>query len=138
MSSLLLHRVVSFRATHAYGRRDWSAEANTQAFGPLASPHSHDFRVEVVVTGPADPVDGFIVDLPALDDVLERRVRTPLDGQHLNEVVDVFREGLLQPSTEALAGWIGKRLSEALPARVQLVRVTVWESDVLGSTFLPD
>jgi 6-pyruvoyltetrahydropterin/6-carboxytetrahydropterin synthase len=138
MSPLYLHRIIRFRATHAYGRKDWSAEANSRTFGALGAPHPHDFRVEVVVTGPSDPVDGFIVDLPALDDLLERLVRSPLNEQHLNDVVEVFRDGLLQPSTEALAAWIGGRLGQALSAPVQLVRVTVWESDSLGSTFVPD
>ena len=138
MPSLHLHRVVRFRATHAYHRPDWTAAANAEAFGALRAPHSHDFRVEVVVTGTPDPVDGFLLYLPALDDLLERLILAPLDGQHLNDVVEVFRAGRLQPSTEALAQWLGERVGGALPPSLGLVRLTVWESDALGSSFIPD
>lgn len=133
-----VHRVFHFEATHAYGRTDWSLEANAKAFGELIHPHPHTFRVEVVVSGRPDPVDGFVVDLPALDHLLEEQLRKPLAGTHLNEAIAELRAGRLQPSTEMLVGWMADRLLQTLPPSLTLIRLTVWESESLGSSFVPE
>ena len=36
-------------------------------FGEQVEPHAHDWRVEVHVAGPVDPLTGWCVDLGALD-----------------------------------------------------------------------
>jgi 6-pyruvoyltetrahydropterin/6-carboxytetrahydropterin synthase len=139
MDRATLLRVVHFRATHHYRRSDWSDEENQRAFGALTEPHGHDFRVEVTVGGSPDPVSGFVVDLPELDRILREEVVEPLDGAHLNDRVPEFREGRLQPSTEALARWLGERIARRLLPRAHLERIRVWESDDLGAEvrFLP-
>jgi 6-pyruvoyltetrahydropterin/6-carboxytetrahydropterin synthase len=128
-----LLRVVHFHATHHYRRRDWSDEENARVFGALTEPHGHAFRVEVRVEGLPDPHTGFVVDLSELDRILREEVVEPLDGAHLNDRVPDFREGGLQPCTEALARWLGERIGRRLPAEVHLERIQVWESDDLGA-----
>jgi 6-pyruvoyltetrahydropterin/6-carboxytetrahydropterin synthase len=128
-----LLRVVRFRATHHYHRRDWGDQENVRTFGALTRPHDHLFRVEVMVGGAPDPASGFVVDLPELDRILREEVTEPLEGADLNERVPPFRQGDLQPSTEALAGWLGDRIRLRLPTGVHLHRIRVWESDDLGA-----
>ncbi len=132
MARSFLLRVVHFRATHAYGLVSEDQAGNEARFGPLVHPHPHDFRVEVAVEGTPDPVTGFIMDLGALDALLEAQVVNPLDGAHLNEAVPSFREGRLQPSTEALALYLARTLDEALPPAVRLASIRVWESETLA------
>ncbi|TVP50018.1 MAG: 6-carboxytetrahydropterin synthase [Gemmatimonadales bacterium] len=132
MSRASLLRVVTFRATHRYGVSSWSEAENTAAFGGLMDIHEHTFRVEVVVEGIPHPVTGFVIDLPAMDRILLEEVLGPLDGSHLNDSVPEFREGLLQPTTEALARWIGDRIRARISPPIHLRRVRVWESDDLA------
>ncbi|MCA9737403.1 MAG: 6-carboxytetrahydropterin synthase [Gemmatimonadota bacterium] len=128
-----LTRTVRFRAEHHYHRADWSSERNREAFGDTAVPHTHLFEVAVSVSGPVDPETGFLVDLGALDALLEREVRAPLAEQSLNEAVPSFRHGRLQPSTEALAQVLWERLDGSIPLPARLERVVVRESDSLES-----
>jgi 6-pyruvoyltetrahydropterin/6-carboxytetrahydropterin synthase len=128
-SSLL--RVFEFTAVHHYGRTDRSQEWNRRRFGDHLRPHEHRFRVEVQVSGSLDPETGFVVDLPALDRGL-RELLGPLHGSDLNQSIDEVREGKMQPSTEALAGWVWRRLAPRLPPAVRLERVRVWEDSSLG------
>jgi len=132
MSRASLLRVVRFRATHRYGVSTWSGEENAAAFGALSEVHEHAFRVELAVEGIPHPVTGFVIDLPALDRILLEEVIEPLDGSHLNDRIPEFREGLLQPSTEALARWIGDRVRARISPPTHLRRVRVWESEDLA------
>lgn len=71
--------------------------------------HGHSFRVELHVSGVPDPVTGWIVDFAEL-----RRLAAPvvgaLDYTTLNEI-----EGLANPTNEAIACWIARRLAPDLP-----------------------
>ncbi|CAN5736421.1 6-carboxytetrahydropterin synthase [soil metagenome] len=132
MSRASVLRVIRFRATHRYGVATWSDAENAAAFGALSEPHEHAFRVEVSVEGISHPETGFVVDLPSLDRILLEEVTVPLDGTHLNDSVPEFRKGLVQPSTEALARWIGDRIRARISPPTHLRRVRVWESDDLA------
>lgn len=131
MSEAELERTVRFRARHHYRRADWSVERNREAFGPVAEPHEHVYVVTVTVRGPLDP-HGFVVDLAALEAALARVVG-PLDGGDLNALV--FPDGVVQPTTEALARWAWDRIAPDVPPPARLVRVRVAESDQLAATW---
>jgi 6-pyruvoyltetrahydropterin/6-carboxytetrahydropterin synthase len=81
--------------------------------------HGHSFRFEVQLAGEVDRESGFLIDFWDVDrmvaPVLER-----VDHHYLNEV-----EGLDNPTSEVLAGWIWSQLAAGLP---QLVAVTVAET----------
>ena len=136
MADASLVRTVRFRASHAYGRSDWSDDENRRVFGDSAEPHAHDFVLEVAVRGPIDEETGFVVDLGGLDALLGDVVR-PLDGGDLNKAVDEVREGGMIPTTENLARWFYGRLAGRLPVGVRLERVRVAESDALAAEFRP-
>ena len=126
-------RTVRFTARHRYGRRDWDEARNEAVFGPARESHEHDWTLTVSVRGPVDPQSGMVVDLTALDAVLRAEVVERFDGGDLNEAVAPVRAGRMQPSTEALAGWLFQRLAPRIPGDARLVRLRLAESDELAS-----
>jgi 6-pyruvoyltetrahydropterin/6-carboxytetrahydropterin synthase len=81
--------------------------------------HGHSFRGEIAVRGPIDPKTGWLLDFADLKQEIDKVV-TRLDHYLLNDI-----EGLANPTSEALAIWIWKRLAPTVP---QLVRVTIEET----------
>ncbi len=132
-----LIRTIAFSAAHRYWRPDWTEGENVRVFGPQSNRHGHDYRVEVTVSGTPDPETGFVVDLQALDRVLDD-VIGPLDNRDLNEAIPEVREGRMLPSTEALALWFWDRLEDRIPGDASLERVRVQEGrEVAGEVSRP-
>lgn len=121
-----LTRRVSFAAAHRYRRPEWDDAKNTAVFGLCARPnyHGHNYGVEVTVTGPIDPVTGFLVDLAALDAAIAREVMAPLDHKNLNLDVPDFADGKLVPTSENIAAWILARMRRAVAAFSDSATVT--------------
>ena len=134
MSPSSLIRTLRFRASHHYRRIEWTEGENRRVFGPYLEPHEHEFVVEVQVGGPRDGETGFVVELEALDALLER-VLAPLRGSDLNQAIPDAREGRMLPSTESLARWLFQALRDGIPPPARLERVRVAESDSLASEY---
>jgi 6-pyruvoyltetrahydropterin/6-carboxytetrahydropterin synthase len=81
--------------------------------------HGHSFRFEVTLEGEVDPKTGFLIDFGDVDRIVDPLVER-LDHFYLNEV-----EGLDNPTSEVLAGWLWDRLRPQLPV---LAAVTVSET----------
>jgi 6-pyruvoyltetrahydropterin/6-carboxytetrahydropterin synthase len=126
MSSAYLTRRVTFAAAHRYSRPEWSAEHNARVFGACANPnyHGHSYACEVTVRGPIDDTTGFVVDLGALDAVLDAEVRRRFDHRNINLDVPEFADGRLVPSGENLARFIFQRVREALATAAPEAHVT--------------
>ena len=121
---VLLTRKAEFSAAHYYYIDAWSQQENEKVFGKCANRngHGHNYTLEVTVAGEVDPVSGFVVDLKALKDVIEREVIQVYDHRHLNLEVPEFRA--VVPTTENIAIAIWKRLESRIAgARLQRVRV---------------
>jgi 6-pyruvoyltetrahydropterin/6-carboxytetrahydropterin synthase len=121
---VLLTRKAEFSAAHYYYIDAWSQQENEKVFGKCANRngHGHNYTLEVTVAGEIDPVSGFVVDLKALKDVIEREVIQVYDHRHLNLEVPEFRA--VVPTTENIAIAIWKRLESRIAgARLQRVRV---------------
>lgn len=129
-----LVRTVEFSAGHHYRRPDWSEEENARVFGESRHPHGHNWSLTVSVRGPVDPETGFVVDLAALDALLDRVVE-PLDQRDLNRVIPEVRDGSIQPSTESLARWFWSRLAPEIPGDARLERVRVAELPGLAAEY---
>lgn len=127
-----LIRTVRFRATHHYHVPEWDEERNRETFGAQAEPHGHDYRVDVTVAGPPDSETGFVADLSELDAVLREEVVGPLHDQDLNRAIPEVAEGTMQPSTEALAEWVYRRVAPRVREPARVIRVRVSESDDLA------
>lgn len=81
--------------------------------------HGHSYRVELTIEGPVDPDTGWVIDF---DDMARAwaPLQATLDHHCLNEV-----EGLENPTSEILAGWIWVRIKPMLP---MLTQVTIYET----------
>lgn len=88
--------------------------------------HGHSYRVEVRIEGEVDEATGFLMDFAEVDRVLDPVVAL-LDHQYLNEI-----EGLENPTSEVLAGWLWMRIRPALPL---LAQVTVSETSDSRCTY---
>jgi 6-pyruvoyltetrahydropterin/6-carboxytetrahydropterin synthase len=137
MTRARLTRVVRFSAAHRYFRPDWSPEENARVFGLCAREHGHghNYRCAVTVTGAVPDDTGMVVELGALDAVLTREVRDPLDHRHLNLDVPEFAYGRTVPTAEAVAVWVWQRLERQLPAGVRLHAVRIEEDDDLYAEY---
>jgi 6-pyruvoyltetrahydropterin/6-carboxytetrahydropterin synthase len=137
MATARLTRVVRFSAAHRYHRPDWSAEDNARAFGLCAREHGHghNYRCAVTVSGLVRDDTGMLMDLAALDGLLESEVRAPLDHRHLNLDVPDFAYGRAIPTAEALAVWVWRRLAARLPHGVRLHGVRITEDDDLYAEY---
>src|ERR1700720_1059325 len=71
--------------------------------------HGHSYQVTVHVEGPVDGHTGWICDFADLTSAM-KPVLECLDHYYLNEI-----EGLDNPTSEVLAGWIWDRVQGSLP-----------------------
>jgi 6-pyruvoyltetrahydropterin/6-carboxytetrahydropterin synthase len=88
--------------------------------------HGHSFCATVTVQGPLHAELGWVMDYSDIRNTVEP-VRRQLDHYYLNEV-----EGLGNPTSEAIAGWIWDRLAHDL---VGLVSVSVAETCTARCTY---
>ncbi|AXC14868.1 6-pyruvoyl tetrahydrobiopterin synthase [Acidisarcina polymorpha] len=123
---ILLTRKAEFSAAHFYWNDGWSPEENERIFGKCSNRngHGHNYTLEVTVAGQVDPVSGFVVDLKALKDIIDREVIQVYDHRHLNLEVAEFKKSI--PTTENIAIAIWRRLEGKIPG-AKLSRVRVYE-----------
>lgn len=132
-SRLRILRTVRFCAGHRYHSAALSEEENREVFGACNRPHGHghNYRLEVGVEGPVDPVTGMVINLADLDKLLREIVVDRLDHSFLNYDVDYFAD--LIPSCENLVGYLWSVLEQPIaklgPCRLSLIRL--WESEDL-------
>ena len=133
--SMVLERIYAFSSSHRYYRPEWSAERNRSTFGRCANApaHGHNYRLTIEVSGAIDPATGFVVNLPALDDLVRAAVVERLDHAHINDAVPEFAAGGEIPTTENLVLWIAGELAAGLPAANRLESVRLAEDDRLAS-----
>jgi 6-pyruvoyltetrahydropterin/6-carboxytetrahydropterin synthase len=130
--ALSLTRIVGFHALHRYYRPEWSDARNREVFGTLADlpGHGHDYQCAVTVSGPMNEM-GMILDLAALDRMLDQEIVVPFDGKHLNQDIPAFAYGHTLPTCEALAAYLFPRIAARLPRGVTLERIRVAEDPTL-------
>ena len=123
MPRVRITRRLHFSAAHRLARPEWSDEENRRVFGDCANPnwHGHNYGLEVTVAGPVDPETGYVMDLKALRDLVNRRVVDDLDHRNLNLEVP-WLEGVI-PSTENLAVRIWERIAPHIPPPAALDRI---------------
>ena len=80
--------------------------------------HGHSYRIEIRVSGDVDPATGMVMDFEEIARAFAP-LRDRLDHHYLNEI-----EGLDNPTSEKLAGWIWERLEGSLPLAAVVVRET--------------
>ena len=118
-----------FSAAHRLALPTLSYEENCQIYGKCARPngHGHNYHLEVTVKGEVDSRTGMIVDLVALEKVVEDHVVEPFDHTFLNKDIPYFAE--VVPTAENIAIHIGQLLEQ--PVRelgAELYKVKLIES----------
>lgn len=128
MPVVTVTRRLRFNAAHRIHNPALSDAENTALFGKCNNPnwHGHNYVLEVSVRGEVDPRTGYVVDLGALRDVVEREVVDVMDHRNLN--LDVpFMQGV-NPTSENIVVqcW---RVLEPRIAPARLARLRLWETE---------
>jgi len=137
---MLITKRVEFSASHICRNPLLSDLENEALFGAAANPHGHghNYVVDVTVEGDPDPVNGMVLDLKKLKEVVNREVIQPYDHRFLNYEVPPFDH--VVPTAENIAIDIWRRLAPHI-SKVggQLQGIRVYETpdlyvDYFGET----
>ena len=92
-----------FNAAHKLFRKEWTDEQNLEVFGKCSNPnwHGHNYELFVTVKGEIDPRTGMLVDLGALQSVIDEQVIEPFDHTFLNKDIAYFAD--VVPTAENIA-----------------------------------
>jgi 6-pyruvoyltetrahydropterin/6-carboxytetrahydropterin synthase len=118
-----------FSAAHRLARPDLSYEENCEIYGKCARPHGHghNYHLEVTVKGETDARTGMIVDLGALQQIIDFYVVEPFDHTFLNKDIPYFAQ--VVPTAENIAVHIGNLLNEPIrELGAELYKVKLIES----------
>ncbi|KAI9133079.1 6-carboxytetrahydropterin synthase [Acaryochloris sp. CCMEE 5410] len=118
-----------FSAAHRLALPELSFEENCEIYGKCARPHGHghNYHLEVTVKGEVDARTGMIVDLVALQSLVDDVVLEPLDHTFLNKDIPYFEK--VVPTAENIAFYIAKLLREPiLKIGAELHRIKLIES----------
>jgi 6-pyruvoyltetrahydropterin/6-carboxytetrahydropterin synthase len=116
-------------ASHRLHSDALTAEQNRATYGKCNNPHGHghNYIVEVLVGGQVDPETGMVLNLAALDSVVQERVMDRFDHTNLN-LDPLFVNQV--PTTENLCKAVFELLDGKVePARLVQVRVEETENN---------
>lgn len=103
--------------------------------GKCENPHGHNYRVRVTLAGGELDHAGLLLDFKDLKRVM-KHVIDYLDHQMINDLAPFTT---LNPSAENLAKYFfdqtNERLKEHTNGRVEVKRVTIWETDTSIATY---
>lgn len=108
-----LARCYRFCASHRLHSPALSESENQGVYGKCNNPfgHGHNYVLEVAVAGPVDEKTGRLIEVPALDRLVEEKILKAFHLRNLNQEVPAFADSV--PTTENLALEIRKRLKDA-------------------------
>ncbi len=118
-----------FSAAHRLAKPELSLEENTTIYGKCArtNGHGHNYHLEVSVVGEIDSRTGMLVDLGALQEVIDQLVVEPFDHTFLNKDIPYFID--VVPTAENIALYIAQLLrSPIAELGVELDKVKLIES----------
>jgi len=94
--------------------------------------HGHNWKIEVYLR--AEKLDrlGMVVDFREIK-ATARGVLDSLDHSYLNELQPFKDEN---PTTENVAKWVFEELRKLLPAHLEVHKVTAWESEHCGASYM--
>src|SRR3954462_9361598 len=127
MPNVTVTRRMHFNAATRVHNPALSEEENRRLFGKCNNPnwHGHNYILDVSVTGPVEERTGYVIDLAALKQIVEREVIEKADHRNFNLEVE-FMRGLI-PTTEniVVAMWnvLAPRVSPG-----SLTKLVLWET----------
>ncbi|SDZ75351.1 6-pyruvoyltetrahydropterin/6-carboxytetrahydropterin synthase [Arachidicoccus rhizosphaerae] len=128
LEKVAVYRKAHFNAAHRLHVAAWDEPKNNQVFGKCNNPHFHGHNYELIVrvTGPVDPVTGFVVDLKWLNDVIQQEVILRFDHKNLNLDTQEFKT--LIPTAENIAIVIYRLLRPKIDLALDL-QVRLYETE---------
>jgi 6-pyruvoyltetrahydropterin/6-carboxytetrahydropterin synthase len=126
---------VYFEAAHRLHNPQQSDEWNRRVFGKCNNPHGHghNYVIEAAVRGEVDPDSGYLIDMKDLKAILNQTVVDHVDHRHLNLEVE-WLDGI-NPTAENLSRIFFGRVAPELPEGIELVAITVHETDRNSATY---
>jgi 6-pyruvoyltetrahydropterin/6-carboxytetrahydropterin synthase len=118
-----------FSSAHRLAHPDLDYAENSEIYGKCARPngHGHNYHLEVTVKGEIHPRTGMIVDLGALQKVIDDYVVEPFDHTFLNKDIPYFAQVI--PTAENIAIHICNLLQQPIQELgTQLSKVKLIES----------
>ncbi len=109
---MLITRIAEFSASHVCSNPQFSPEKNERLYGKESRPHGHNFVIEVTLHGEVDPVNGMVLDLKTLTEIIRKNVIETYDHRFLNREVPPF--DTVVPTPENIARDIWRRLHSPL------------------------
>jgi 6-pyruvoyltetrahydropterin/6-carboxytetrahydropterin synthase len=119
-------RRYKFAASHRLQLDGISADENRELYGKCNNPHGHghDYVLEVGVRGPIDGAAGQVINLMALDRLVQDQVIRDFDHRYLNSDIREFEK--LVPTSENILRVMEERLLAHWPAnwpRLETIRL---------------
>ncbi len=115
-------------------KTDFSAAHRLRDYeGSCERLHGHNYKVDVVVAGEELSGTDLLIDFRELKAMLAD-ILDQFDHQYLNDIAPFDS---LNPTAENIAKVIAEQLADRLPEGVVVRRVTTWESDNCGATYVP-
>ncbi len=113
-------RKENFNAAHRLYNAAWSDDVNANIFGKCALPnyHGHNYELQVKVTGKIDEATGYVMDMKALSDIIQKEVIERFDHKNLNLDTKEFKT--LNPTAENIAVVIYQLLRPQIDAALDL------------------
>lgn len=101
--------------------------------GECENLHGHNWRVEICLRAQELDETGMLMDFKEVKRILKEALRE-LDHTCLNEVPPFDK---INPTTELISRHVAEKVSASLPQGVHVGRVTCWESEKCGASYVP-
>ena len=104
---IYLTRRERFCAAHRMFRQDWSNEENYKVFGKCSNPnwHGHNYVLWVTIKGEPSKVQGFVMNINILKQIILDRIITKIDHKNINLEVDFMKDRIATTENLAVAIW---------------------------------
>ena len=128
MPLVTVTRRLRFNAAHRVHNPALSDDENAAMFGKCNNPnwHGHNYILDVSVQGDIDPRTGYVLDLSALKELVEREVVNKVDHRNFNLDVDFMQSTIPTSENIVVAFW---RLLVDRVKPAHLSRLVLWETE---------
>ncbi len=128
MPRVTVTRRLRFNAAHRVHNPALSDEENAAIFGKCNNPnwHGHNYILDVSVQGDIDPRTGYVLDLSALKQLVEREVVSKVDHRNFNLDVE-FMQSTIPTSENIVVAFWRLLVDSVKPAK--LSKLVLWETE---------
>jgi 6-pyruvoyltetrahydropterin/6-carboxytetrahydropterin synthase len=113
-------------------RPEWSDEENYKVFGKCSNPnwHGHNYILFVTVKGEISAINGFVINMNILKQIIKEKVIDLVDHRNLNLDVDFMKGEIATTENLAISIWTQlKGPVEKAGAQLHCVRIEETENN---------